>query len=142
MQTRRPPPTTTRPPPPEWGPSEASPDEPEPEHREQVEEDRREVDRPELVPLVRPAEDLVAGDVGEIRDGAVRVAERVRGLALAVLLDPIAHLAGAVGRAAFRTRVLDREVPVRALPVDDPVGTDHARVADVDDVRGAPVQAD
>ena len=94
------------------------------------------------VPLAAPAEDRVAGQVGEVRHRPVGVAERVRVLAAAVRLDAVAHLAVGVGRAALRAVVLDREVPVGALPVRDPVGADHARVADVDHVRRANVQAD
>ena len=94
------------------------------------------------VPLAAPAEDRIAGQVGEVRHRAVGVAERVRVLAPAVRLDAVAHLAVGVGRAALRAVVLDREVAVRALPVRDAVGADHARVADVDHVRGADVQAD
>ena len=94
------------------------------------------------VPLVAPAEDRVARDVREVGDRPVGVAERVRGLAPAVRLDPVAHLAFAVGRAALRPRVLDREVAVGALAVHDPVGADDPGVADVDHVRRAHVEPD
>ena len=38
--------------------------------------------------------------------------------------------------------VLDREVPPRRLAVDDPLGADHAGVADVDHVRALDVEPD
>ena len=108
-------------------PAEPPSDEREPEQREQVPEDRRRVRGRQRVPLAAPAEDEVAGQVGEVGDGAVGVAARVRALAAAVRLDAVAHLARRVRRAALRAVVLDREVAVRALAVPDPVGADHAR---------------
>ena len=94
------------------------------------------------VPLPAPAEDGVAGQIGLVGDGAVRVAERVRRLAAAVRLDPVADLARRVGGPARRPVALDREVAVGALPVRDPVGADHAGVADVDHVRVGDVEPD
>ena len=81
-------------------PAEATADEREPEHAERVEEERRRVRGPELVPLAGPAEDGVAGQVRDVRDRPVGVAARVRGLAAAVRLDPLADLALGVGRPA------------------------------------------
>ncbi len=98
--------------------------------------------RGQRVPLAAPAEDRVTGQIRQVRDRAVGVAERVRILTAPVRLDAVAHLALGVGGAALGPVVLDREVAVRALAVHDPVGADDARVADVDHVRVADVQAD
>ena len=87
---------------------------------------------PELVPLPGPAEDEVTRDVREIGDGPVRVASRVRGLAAAVRLDPLAHLAVRVGRTALLQVTLLRHVAVGSLAVDDPLASDHAGKTDVD----------
>ena len=95
-----------------------------------------------VAPVVVPAEEPVARQVGEVGDRPVRVAERVRGLADAVRLDAVADLAARVGRPARLEVVLLREVAVGALGVRDPVGADHARVADVDDVRRVLVDAE
>src|SRR6185369_11119069 len=105
-------------------PAETPSDEPEPEDRQKVEGDRGEVRRRQGVPLPAPAEDEVAGDVRLVRDRAVRVAFRIRALAAAVRLHPVADLAGRVGLAARLERLaarqlLDREVPPRRLPLDD-----------------------
>ena len=89
-------------------PPEAATDETKAEQAERVEEDRGEVHRGQRVPLVRPAEDQVARDVGLVGDRAVGVAERVRVLADAVRLDTVAHLARAVGGPALRPVALDR----------------------------------
>ena len=72
---------------------------------------------PELVPLAAPAEDGVPGQVGEVGDRAVGVAARVRGLAAAVRLDPLADLALGVGGAARLQVPLLRHVPVGHLAV-------------------------
>ena len=99
--------------------------------------------RPELVPLPAPAEDEIAGHVGEVGDRAVRVAARVRGLAAPVRLDALADLAVGVGGAARLQVALLRHVPVRGLPVRDPLAADHAGEADVDHApRRLDVQAD
>ena len=113
-------------------PAEPPPDEGEPENAERVEEERGRVCRPELVPLPGPAESRVAGQVGEVGHGAVRVAPRVGRLAAAVRLDPLADLALGVGDAARLLVLLHRHVPVRHLPVRDPVRAHDAREADVD----------
>ena len=90
----------------------------------------------QVVPLPAPAECQVARDVRLVGDGAVRVALRIRRLAASVRLDALADLSGGVGRPAGLQVVLDREVPPRRLTlVDDPLGADDARVADVDDIR-------
>ena len=96
----------------------------------------------QAVPLPAPAEEREAGDVGEVRDGAVGVAVRVGGLAAAVRLDALADLAVAVGRPARLQVLLDREVAVGRLAVDDPLGADRPGEADVDHVRVSDVQAD
>src|SRR5262249_7036168 len=92
----------------------------------------------------------VAGDVRLVRDRPVRVPLRVRALAAAVRLDPVADLAGGVGGRA-RARLerlaarqpLPREVPPGRLPVvDAPLGPDDARIADVDHVRALDVEPD
>ena len=57
-------------------PAEAPPDEREPEHAERVEEERGRVRSPELVPLPGPAEDRVAGQVGEVGHRARRCRPR------------------------------------------------------------------
>ena len=84
----------------------------------------------------------VARDVREVRHRPVRVAAIVRGLAATVRLHALADLALRVGRAARLEVPLHRHVAVRRLAVDDPVGADHSRVADVDHVRRLDVQAD
>src|SRR5262249_13946956 len=67
----------------------------------------------------------------------------VRALTTTVRLDPVADLArGSVRRTARLLRVLDREVPPWRLAVDDPLGSDHAGVADVDHVRALDVESD
>ncbi len=88
--------------------------------------------RPELVPLARPAEDGVPGQVREVGDGSVGVAARVRGLAAAVGLDPFPDLALGVGGAARLQGILHRHVPVGHLPVRNPLGADDPGEADVD----------
>ena len=123
-------------------PPKRQPDEREAEHAEDVERERREVRRRQVVPLAGPAEERVAGDVREVRHRAVGVAAIVRGLAAAVRLHALADLALGVGRAARLQVPLHGHVAVRRLPVDDPVGADHARVADVDHVRRLDVQPD
>src|SRR3954464_14483152 len=95
----------------------------------------------QVVPLAGPAERQVPGHVRLVRDGAIRVALRVRRLAAAVRLDPLADLALAVGLPA-RLAELDREVAVRRLAVHDSLRAAPARVADVDHVRRANVEAD
>ena len=74
--------------------------------------ERGRVRRPELVPLPGPAEDGVPGHVGEVGDGPVGVAARVRGLAASVGLDPLPDLSLGVGRAA-RLQVLLRPACAR-----------------------------
>ena len=74
-----------------------------------------------VVPLAAPAEREVAGDVALVRDGAVRVAARVRRLAAPVRLDAFADLAVRVGRAARLQVALVGHVAVRPLAVDDPL---------------------
>ena len=123
-------------------PAEAAADERQPEDGEQVEEDRGEMHGGQGVPLAAPAEDRIAGQVRDVRHRPVGVSVRVRVLAPAVRLDAVAHLAVGVGRAALGAVVLDREVTVGALPVRDAVGADDARIADVDHIRCANVQAD
>ena len=86
----------------------------------------------QLVPPPGPSEDEHGGHVGEIGDGPVRVPTRIRRLAAAVRLDPLAYLAVGVGPAAGLQVVRDRHRPVRDLAVEDPVAADHAGVADVD----------
>ena len=70
--------------------------------------------------------------VDDVGGRAVGVAARVRRLAAAVRLDPVADLPSESARPARPGRVLDRHVPVRGLAVEDPVAADHAGVADVD----------
>ena len=123
-------------------PAEAATDEREPEDGEQVEQNRSEMHGGQGVPLAAPAEDRIARQVCDVRHRPVGVSVRVCVLAPAVRLDAVAHLAVCVGRAALGPIVLDREVTVRALPVCDAVGTDDARIADVDHIRCANVQAD
>ena len=123
-------------------PAEAQADEREPEQAEQVEGDRGEVRGGQVVPLAGPAESEVAGQVGLVRDRPVGVALRVRGLAAPVRLDAVADLAVGVGRAARLSRSSTGKWPYGDLSVRDPVGADHARVADVDHVRGAHVEPD
>src|SRR5918912_1599393 len=96
----------------------------------------------QVVPLAAPAEDQVAGQIRLVRDRPVRVALRVRRFAASVRLDPLANLALGVGRTAGLAAVLDGEVTVRSLAVGDALGSDYARVADVDHVRRLHVQAD
>ena len=98
--------------------------------------------RGQVVPLPAPPEREIAGDVRLVGDGPVGVSLGVRALAAAVRLDPVADLARGVGRPARLLRVLDREVPPRRFAVDDPLGADHAGVADVDHVRLLDVQPD
>ena len=96
-------------------PAEAEADEAQPEDAEQVEGDHRRVRGRQVVPAAAPAEEEVAGDVALVRDGPVRVAERVRRLAAAVRLDALADLALGVRRAARLQALLDGHVPVRRL---------------------------
>src|SRR5206468_495154 len=72
----------------------------------------------------------------------VGVAALVRRLAAAVRLDPVADLALRVRRPARLQASLSLHVPVRGLTVHDPIRPDHARVADVDHVAAAHVEAD
>ena len=123
--------------------AEAQADEHEPEHDQEIEGNRRGMRRRERVPSARPAERQHRGHVGEVGDRAVRVAPRVRGLAAAVLLDALADLPVRVRRATGSAAVLDGHVAVGGLAVEDPVGADHAGVADVDHAaRRLEVEAD
>src|SRR6266545_1644880 len=126
----------------ELGPAEAPSDQREAEQAEEVEHDRGRVRGREVVPLPGPAEDQVLGDVRLVGDGPVRVAAVVRRLAPPVRLHAVPDLAVLVLRSARLEVVLDRHVPIRRLAVDDPLGADHARITDVDDVRRARVEAD
>ena len=83
-------------------------------HRRQVEEERGRMCRREVVPPSRPGKHLLEGHIGVVVDGAVRVA---RG-------------------------VIRGKVAVERLAVGEPVGADHARVADVDHVRVRDVEPD
>ena len=110
---------------------------------QQVPEDRRRVRGRQRVPLAAPAEDEVARAGRRGR----RPGRRCRRWAFAVSQRPFVWIRSrispdGVGRAAGGPVALDREVAVRALAVRDPVGADHARVADVDHVRVADVQPD
>ena len=80
--------------------AEAEADEPEPDERRSVAESEVECAAGESSHLPAPAEDGVAGQVREVGDRAVGVAARVRRLAAAVRLDPLADLAFRVGRPA------------------------------------------
>src|SRR5688500_18324280 len=122
--------------------AEAPADECEPEYAEDVERDRGEVRGGKVVPLAGPAEQQVARDVGEVGHRAVRVAAVVRGLAAPVRLHALADLPLRVGRSACLEISLDRHVAVRRLTVDDAVGADHTRVADVDHGGALDVQPD
>ena len=97
-------------------PAEAPPDEREPEQAERVEEERGRMRGPELVPLPGPAEDRVAGQVGQVRHRPVRVAARVRRLAAPVGLDPLADLPLRVGAAARLQAPLHRACARTASP--------------------------
>ena len=124
-------------------PAEAPPDEREPDQAERVEEERGRMRGPELVPLPGPAEDRVAGQVGQVRHRPVGVAARVGGLAAPVGLDPLADLPLRVGAAARLQAPLLGHVPVGHLPVRDPLRADDSGEADVDDAAlGLHVQAD
>ena len=113
-----------------------------PRKDEQVEPDRRRVRRRQLVPAPAPAECEHRGHVRQVRHRAVRVAARVGRLAASVRLDPLPDLTLRVRRAARRAVGLDGHVAVRRLTVEDPVGADHACIADVDHgMRGLDVQA-
>ena len=117
---------------PSRAPPKRTPTRPRPDEREEVERDRGRVRGGQLVPPPGPAEDEHGGHVGEIGDRPVRVAARIRRLAAAVRLDPVAYLAVGVGPAAGLQVVRHRHRPVRRLAVEDPVAADHAGVADVD----------
>src|SRR5438046_2031594 len=95
-----------------------------------------------MVPLAGPSADPVTRQVRLVRHRAIRVAVLVRGLAATISLYAVADLAVGVGRPARLQRILLREVAVRRLPRRDPFGADHARVADVDDVRVLDVEPD
>ena len=99
---------------PERRPANRRPSKIQPEQREQVEEDRGRVRGGQRVPGAAPAEDQPERDVGVVVDRAVGVA------------------VGVVGRP----------VAVQRLAVDQLVGADHARVADVDHVRVEDVEPD
>ncbi len=87
----------------------------QPEQRREVEEDRGAVRGRHVVPLAAPRQRLLERDVHEVVDRPVRVAVLVVG----------------------------REVPlVQRLAVDDVVGPDRARIADVDHVGVGDVQGD
>src|SRR5262249_1062911 len=111
------------------------------EQTEEVEGNRRRVRGRQLVPPTTPAEEPVRGKVRLVRNGTVRVALRVRGLAPPVRLDAVTDLAVFVGPSAGFLRGLDRKVPVGSLADRDPLGADDAGVAHVDHVRALDVEA-
>ena len=114
-----------------------------PSDGEQVERDGRRMRGGQRVPLPAPAEEERRRHVGEVRDGAVRVAALDRGLAAAVRLDALAHLPLGVLRAARLEVAALRHVPVRRLSVEDPARADDSGEADVDDAaRRLEVEAD
>ncbi len=99
--------------------------------------------RGKRVPLPAPAEDRGRRDVCEVGHGPVRVPALVRRLAEAVRLDPVAYVAVDVLGPALLEVVAHRHVAVRRLAIEDPAGSDHAGVADVDDAaRRLGVQPD
>ena len=87
------------------------------------------------IPLSRPAERGDSRDVDEIRDRAVGVAPRVRGLAAPVRLDPQPDLTVRISRATGLERPCLRHVTVRRLAVENAVSADDARIPDIDHGR-------
>src|SRR6266550_3378606 len=95
--------------------------------------------RGQVVPFAAPAQREIARDVALVSDRPVGVAAGIRRLAETVRLDPLADLAVLILRTAGLQVLLYRHVAVRPLSGDDPLGSDHTRVADVDHVRVADV---
>ena len=124
-------------------PAEAASDERQAEEREQVEGDRRRVRRGQLVPLPAPAE--AAGSRGcTTRRRPARTCRRAR--------SPTRSGRSSGSRSRISPSASARphafRLPSRGMcpygdcAVHDPIRADHARVADVDDVRAAHVEAD
>ena len=126
-----------------WLVGRRSDDEPQPEHAEDVERDRREMGSGERVPLAVPPEEEIPGEVRLIRDGAVRVPLRVRPTRSRPFVWMRSRISPAASGSTARLQLVPhREVPRRCLPMRDALRADHARVADVDDIRGLHVEAD
>ena len=94
----------------------------------------------QVVPEPAPAEQRHERHVRDVHRRPVRVAARDRRLAAAAGgLDVADRIAVRVAAGAGRPLV-GRHVPVGLAAVQQPVGADHAGVADVEDVRVAVVQ--